>query len=156
MKVRGGSGRKLRAAGTLIEVVIATVILSILGGGIMGAVNYGLFSMRCTRENQRATQIMLEKTEAIRLYNWDQVITDGFIPTNFIAYYDPQTTNMPGVIYNGTMAVLPVQFGGPTPSYSNNMRQVTVTITWTTMGSINHYRTLTTYIARDGIQNYVY
>jgi type II secretory pathway pseudopilin PulG len=154
MKVRGG--RKSQQAGTLIEVVLATVILSILGAGIMGSVNYGLFSMRCTRENQRATQVMLEKTEALRLYDWDQVTSNGFIPTNFLAYYDPQNPNTPGVVYNGTLAVLPAQFGGYTPSYSTNMRQVVVTVTWVTMGTINHTRSLTTYVAKDGIQNYVY
>jgi len=155
MKVR--VGRKLLEAGTLIEVVLATVILSILAGGIMGSVNYGLFSMRLTRENQRATQVLLEKTEAIRLYNWDQVTNNGFIPTNFTAYYDPQNTNVPGVVYTGTMTIAPVVFSpGPAPSYSANIRQVAVTLNWCTFGTINHTRTLTTYIAMDGIQNYVY
>ncbi|HWX21352.1 MAG TPA: hypothetical protein VN578_15740 [Candidatus Binatia bacterium] len=150
-------GKRGESAGTLVEVILATCILSILSAGFMGSTNYGLFMMRLARENQRATQILLEKTEAIRLYNWDQVTNAGFIPTNFTAYYDPQTTNNPGVVYNGTMSILTPAFNpGPAPSYANNMREFSITLTWTTFGRINHTRTLTTYVAKDGIQNYVY
>jgi type II secretory pathway pseudopilin PulG len=140
--------------GTLIEVVIATVILSILGAAVVGSINYGMFMMRLARENARATQVMVEKLESIRLYDWDQVTTSGFVPQNFTDVYDPQgATNQQGAVYSGTMTISNVPFS---TSYSTNLKQFTVTISWTTAGKINHYREISTLVARDGIQPYVF
>jgi hypothetical protein len=71
--------------------------------------------------------------------------------------YDPQApTNYQGTVYNGTMTVSDPVFSSSTPSYSANMRQFTVTLTWTTNGRIPHNRSLSTYVSKDGLQNYVY
>ncbi|HMC96817.1 MAG TPA: hypothetical protein VKG92_04150, partial [Flavobacteriales bacterium] len=108
-------------------------------------------NMEMARENLRATQIMLEKTETIRLYSWDQVNMAGFVPAAFSAPYDPNSTNS-GIIYNGRLIIS----GCPLPvSYSNDMRQITVSLNWRT-GNLDRSRTFTTYIARNGLQNYVY
>lgn len=146
--------RKAEEAGTLIEVVIATVILAIAGAGIVGSINYGMFMMQLARENARATQVMIEKLESIRLYNWSEVNSNGFVPPTFTDVYDPQApTNQQGAVYSGTMTVDNVPFSA---TYGTNMRKFTVTLQWTTAGRINHSRSLSTYVARDGIQNYVY
>src|SRR5260221_2759122 len=98
--------KKRNRAMTLIEVVLATGIISITGAGVIGSVNYGLFIMRVARENQRATQVMLEKLEAIRLYNWSQVTNPGFIPSSFTAPYDPTAAvSSQGTTYYGTMSI---------------------------------------------------
>lgn len=147
--------RKHERAGTLVEVVMATAILAMMGAGIVGSINYGMFMMRLARENARATQVMLEKLESIRLYDWDEVVTPGFVPSTFTDYYDPQaaTTNTAGAIYSGTMVVTNCPL---TTSYSTNMREFVVTLQWITGGKINHTRSMSTFVARDGLQNYVY
>jgi hypothetical protein len=106
------------------------------------------------RENQRATQIILSKIETIRLYNWDQVTAPtNFIPTSFVEVYDPQSaTNSQGAVYRGTMSLS--AFPGSS-SCAASMRQLTVSVNWTTR-NIPRSRSITTYIAKDGIQNYVY
>lgn len=148
------STRKSERAGTLVEVVMATAILAMMGAGIVGSINYGLFMMRLARENARATQVMLEKLESIRLYDWYQVNTPGFVPADFTDVYDPQgDTNQQGAVYTGHLFVTNCPIG---TSYSTNMRQFTVTLQWTTAGRINHTRSMSTYVARDGLQNYVY
>ena len=75
--------KKICLASTLVEVVVAVGILAILGAGIVGSFKYGFFMMDMVRQNQRATQIMLAKAETIRLYRWDQVLSNGFIPATF-------------------------------------------------------------------------
>ena len=136
---------------------MATGIIALTGAGVIGSINYGLCIMRVARENQRATQVMLEKLEAIRLYNWTQVTNSGFIPATFYAPYDPTAaTNSQGTTYYGTMAVSVPTFIGTTPNYSANLRQFTVTLSWTNSGGISHFRTLSTYVAQNGVQNYVY
>jgi type II secretory pathway pseudopilin PulG len=140
---------------TLVDVIMAIALLGVMASGVFGSFRYGFFTLQLLRENQRATQILLEKVETIRLYSWDQVNTPGFIPTNLpLEVYDPQAPlGQQGVTYYGTVtAPANVPFN---TSYSTNMRQVTVTLTWATR-NVPHTRSLTTYIAKDGIQNYVY
>jgi hypothetical protein len=115
--------------------------------------------MHMARENLRATQIMLEKVETIRLYDWDQVTnsslalgTNSFIPPWFTNYYDPNGTSR-GTRYEGTIRILPATMIDS--SYSNDMRLVTVTLKWQTL-NLARTRTFTTFISRDGLQNYVY
>jgi type II secretory pathway pseudopilin PulG len=152
MRIRCGS--KLECAMTLVDVTIAIAVLGIMAGGILGSFRYGLFIMQMARENQRATQIMLEKVETIRLYNWTQVNSNGFIPSTFTDVYDPQAPEgSQGAIYYGRII-------GPTnvsftSTYSTNLRQVTVAVNWTTR-DVSRSNSVTTYIARDGLQLYVY
>jgi prepilin-type N-terminal cleavage/methylation domain-containing protein len=139
---------------TLVEVVMAIALLGVMASGIFGSFRYGFFTLQLARENLRATQILLEKVETLRLYSWDQVNTTNFIPANLPPEcYDPQApTGARGTIYNGTVTVAPCTNGS---SYSANLRLVTVTLNWTNR-DIPHTRSLTTYIAKDGLQNYVY
>ena len=138
---------------TIAEVVVSIVIVSTGAAALMGCISYGCLVTQLTRENQRATQIMLERAEAIRLCSWDQVRSNGFIPATFTDYYDITSTNgSPGAVYSGTATVTPFPFS---TSYAGDLRQLTLTLRWRT-GQISHSRTNVTNIAKDGIQNYVY
>jgi type II secretory pathway pseudopilin PulG len=138
---------------SLVDVVMAIALLGVMAGGILGSFRYGFLALQLVRENQRATQILLEKVETVRLYNWDQVTKTGFIPATFTDVYDPQGgTNSSGTTYAGTLAIANCPSG---PGYFSNMRLLTITLSWTTR-AIPHTRTLSTYIAQDGLQNYVY
>ena len=143
---------KSQAGTTLTEVVAAVAILAICAAGLMGALANGFRTIQLARENQRATQILMEQAEMIRLYNWDQVNTPGFIPTHFITVYDPQSYNGGGINYTGTVAITPVPF---TASYGTNLRQLTLTLNWTSK-TLPRTRTITTLVSKDGLQNYVY
>jgi len=134
---------------------MATVVLAISIAGIMAAVLSGFFIMGRARENQRATQIILEKVETLRLYSWSQVNSNGFIPTTFTQPYDPQAApGSQGIIYRGELAVSP--FPHTTANYRDSMRQVKVTLSWTSERNLPRTRSFVTYIAKDGVQNYVY
>lgn len=152
MKIRFAT--KSKAGGSLVEVIVAVAIIAIMSGGIISSLGYGFLATQLARENQRATQILLERAEVIRLYNWDQVNdTNGFIPRTFTAVYDPQSSNAPGITYYGTLLITNFPSG---PSYATNLRQLYISLDWTSAGKAHRHRTLTTNIARDGIQNYVY
>jgi hypothetical protein len=141
------------SAYTLAEILICVLIINIGAAGLMGCFKYAFFVTRLFRENQRATQVMLERAEAIRLCSWDQVRSNGFIPPAFTDYFDPTATNgSSGVVYSGTVAIAAFPYN---TSYKDNMRQLTLTVQWTS-DTIQRRRTNVTYIAKDGIQNYVY
>ena len=139
---------------TIVEIVISTCILAILAAGLIGCFTYGFYVMELARENQRATQIILEKFETVRLYNWDQVLSPGFIPATFEDIYDPQAeAGSEGIAYHGTVRVTNVPFN---TSYSSNMRELVISLTWTSSRNLTRTRTMSTYVAKDGVQNYVY
>ena len=147
-------GAKPEAGGSLVEVIVAVAIIAVMSAGIISSLGYGFVATELARENQRATQILLERAEVIRLYNWDQInYTNGFIPATFTSVYDPQSSNSPGITYYGTLTITNVPGSS---SYSTNLRQLIITLDWTSNGKIRHHRSLATNIAKDGMQNYVY
>jgi type II secretory pathway pseudopilin PulG len=152
MKIRYGKSNK--EGTTLVDVIMAVAIIAIMASGIVGALSYGFFTMSNVRENQRATQIMLETLETIRLYNWSQVNSNGFIPPTFSAVYDPQSSaGQQGLTYYGTIAKTNGLNVGA--SINTNMVQLDISLRWTNR-NIPHFRTVRTFIAKDGIQNYVF
>ena len=136
-----------------MEVTIGMGVIGMTSIALFSGFTSGFFSMQLARENLRATQVMLEKTETLRLYTWDQVNSNGFIPRNFTNYYDPHSTNgQSGAAYVGTMTITNVPFNN---GYSPDMRMVTVDVNWST-GSLPRTRTFTTYVSRNGLQTYIY
>ena len=139
---------------TITEVVIAIVIVVIGTAGLMSCFSYSFNVIQRVRENQRATQIILEKAETLRLFSWDQVNTSGFIPSTFTATYDGDiaASNYTGTIYYGRVSIGSFPYA---TSYQNDMKKMDLTLSWTSLG-MTRTRSLTTFIAKDGIQNYVY
>lgn len=137
----------------MVEVMVAMGVLGTLILCLYAAIAWGFAVMRLARENIRATQVMAEKMETIRLYNWDQVNSNGFIPPTFsVPYYPLGKTNGSGLTYYGTMSINNVAFGD---SYDADMRQVTVTLNWTN-AHLPRTRTIQTLVSRYGLQNYIY
>jgi type II secretory pathway pseudopilin PulG len=146
--------RRLKtAAFSLVEAIVGMAILGTIMVALFSGFTTGFFTMQMARENLRATQILLEKMETIRLYSWDQINTTGFIPSSFAATYDPQATNnRHGLTYTGTMVVTNAPIG---TSYSDDMKLVKVTINWKT-GNLARHREFTSYVSRYGMQDYIY
>ena len=149
--------KRLTAGFSLAEGLIGVAVMGTVFVSLYTGMASGFQSIRNSRENTRATQIMLEKFETIRLYNWDQITSPGFIPETFTAQFFPntkdgQTTSGTGVTYKGQVRISPVSFTDP---YGADMRAVTVQLSWTSDG-LAHNRTFTSFVAKYGIQNYVY
>src|SRR5262245_55634472 len=91
---------------SLVEVTIAMGVVGMAATALFSGFTSGFFTMQLARENLRATQVLLEKTETLRLYSWDQINTPGFIPPTFTSFYDPNDTNsVNGIVYSGTMVI---------------------------------------------------
>ncbi|NJN05943.1 MAG: hypothetical protein HC814_05610 [Rhodobacteraceae bacterium] len=128
-------------------------IIGFLFLALYGAFSSGFSMIQLARENLRATQVLMEKMETIRVYNWDQVTTANFIPLpRFTNYYFPAATNAAdqGVAYVGKVSLA----AASVPSaYSNDMRQLTVEISWNSKGQ-PRTRSMSTFVSKYGIQNY--
>ena len=133
-----------------METVVALFVVGVVVLSLYTAITSGFFSIRLARENLRATQIIVEKMEVIRLLTWDQ-LQAGIIPTTFTAPYNAGNPNDP-LKYEGAIAVEAVT--PATRNYHNDLRKLTVKLTWFSNG-VKRDRELSTYIGRYGIQNYV-
>jgi len=154
---------------SLIEVVFSMALVSVLFVSLYAGIASGFGLVNLARENLRANQIIVEKMETIRLYSWNQINTPGFIPTSFTANFFPSVitnlvdsgstivTNITtlangGITYYGTVSITDPPVSS---NYVSVMKQFTVTLNWTNSG-IPRIRTLTTLVAQNGMQNYVY
>jgi hypothetical protein len=150
--MKTGYKKRNQAAGTLAEVLAAVAILAISIAGLMGALANGFHTVQIARENERASQIMTERMELLRLYSWDQVNTPGVIPTKFTEAYDPQSVGAGSLVYTGTVTVAASTLPA---NYSANIKQVTLNLQWSSQNVLRK-RSVTTLVAKNGYQNYVY
>lgn len=149
---------------TLIEVCVAVTIVGIVFVSLYLALSGGFAIIQATREDLRATQILQEKMETIRLYTWEQINSNGFIPTNFTApFYATNLasvsgdasygTSVAGLTYTGRVTITNIVMNDA--SYSNDLRLVTITLGWRSSNR-NHTRDISTYVSHYGLQSYIY
>ncbi len=141
-----------RSAFSLLEVLAAMAVCGIVLLSLYAGLSAGFAVTQVARENLRATQVMVEKLETIRLYTFDEIERTNFIPTTFESPYYSYGTNRSSLVYSGRVTI------GPAPvsaSYSNDLKQVLIQIQWTS-GGVVRSRQMDTLIARNGLQAYIY
>lgn len=152
-----GKGRRpAQTAYTIVEVVMAVLVVGILTVSLYAGFASGFTVMQTTRENLRATQVLVKKLEAVRLIRWDQLRN-----MSFQERYDPlgATTNAGGVLYSGTLTTNAATSIPDMAAYKPDVRLVTVTVYWTNgigTNKLTHSRTMSTHVSRYGMQNYIY
>jgi hypothetical protein len=140
------------AAFTIVEVIFSVAVVGFLVVGLFAAIAFSASSVRVGQEDQRATQILTEKLDTIRLYTWTQLdgSEPGVLPTNFTATIDAANTNSL-TYYTGTIAIVQAPIA---EAYRSNLLQVTVNVEWTA-GSRLQSRSMSTYVARYGLQSHI-
>lgn len=141
---------------TFIEAILSLAIFGIAFGGVLTGLNWNVSSVKFARETVRATQIMEEKVDTIRLYSWDQITTPGFITNQFYAPFSPASllsgSNALGVTYTGFITI------GNSPlteSYKTNIRQISIDLYWPSSAAVRHAQ-MTTFVSKYGLQGYIY
>ena len=141
---------------TLLEAIIALTVGGIVILALYAGFIYGFSTMQVTREDLRATEIILQRLERIRLCAFDQITNSTINPTSSTEYYDPsdQSSGGGGVAYTiAYNASVPVS-GTLPDAYRTNMLLVDVSASWYS-GKSQHSRSMQTYVAQNGIQSYV-
>lgn len=180
MENRSGTGRSgelVRQGGfNLVEAAVALGLVALVVGALYAGMTQVITHSQNARENLRATQILLEKLETIRLYTWQQIgepfdpddpedWSDPFdaedphtaddeaepfvLPTTFTVPFTPGSTNPNELRYFGTLTLTNVPFSEP---YAGQLLLVTATVRWTNNGR-PHQRQMQTLFAKYGIQN---
>src|SRR6185503_1884382 len=137
---------------TLMEVMLAVVIVGVEFVSLYVAISQGFAVVQSARENLRATQIMQEQVEVIRVLDWEKVTTTPS-PWNFSANFYPANGTNPGITYSGTIAVTDAPVPG---AYAADMRLVVVSLSWTNGANSRAMRNreLRTLVSRYGLHNY--
>jgi len=152
------SDRALQAY-SLIEVLISVVILAVMILALYSAFIFGFASIKTNREDLRATQMLDQRIEAVRLCTWAQLSN---YPASFTDYYDPTgvSSNRAGATYYGTISTTGIATNIPdTASYKSQVHLITVSVMWTNYtgkAPIVHRRQMQTLSAYNGLQNYVW
>ena len=140
---------------TFVETMVAMLTGAVMLAALYSSFAFGYGAVKLAREDLRATQILLQQMETLRLTSLAAIQTGT--STN---YFDPtgMTNGCAGAVYTITvttnaptasdMSVVPVY-------YLSKMRKVIVTATWTNANQLRT-RSLITYASQSGIQSYVY
>ena len=153
---RTGKFRQSEGAYTISEVIIAVAVVAVMFISLYVGIAFGFSVTQFDRENLRATQILLERMEGIRLFTFDQLSDTTKNPVTFTNYYYPEAVGAQskGIEYIGTMQQVTPSLS-PSATYASNMKAVTVTVQWTS-GNLLRTRTMTTYAGKHGVQNYIF
>ncbi len=148
------SKHPLHRGHTLVEVIVAIGVSSFMLVSLYAGFSGGFALLRLARENLRATQILAERMEVIRLIKWDNV-SSGFIPATFTAPFfanDPTNGVSGGFNYAGTVVVS----GAPVAeNYAGDLRMIQIGLSWSS-GNVQRTRQMTTFVSKYGLQNYIY
>jgi prepilin-type N-terminal cleavage/methylation domain-containing protein len=138
-----------QSAFSMVEVMFSMAIVGVLIVALYSALASAVPMVRSCQENERVTQILSEKLDTIRLYNWVQM-TNGFVQTNFVVGIEPILTNS-RPYYTGTVSIVQAPIS---EVYRSNLLQVTVKVDWVS-GSRPQSQSMVTYIAKYGLQTYI-
>ena len=135
--------------------MVACAILAIMVVALFGGISFGFSNITIARQNLRATQIALEKMEIVRLYSWEQVNSNGFVPSVFTAPFFPSLNGNDtngGVTYYGTIEISKLKFNA---TYDDDMREVLVRLNWTNKNVAQSVE-MSTFISQYGMHRYIY
>jgi hypothetical protein len=140
-----------RAAFTIVEVLVGVAILALTTVALYGAFSFGFTTIRLSQEEVRADQILVQKLETLRIYDWS-ALTNNYLPATFSASYS--TTGVEhGVTYDVSLSVAPYVQSAANESYADTLRQVTASVAWLS-GGVPRTRSMTTLVSQYGIQTY--
>ena len=146
-------GTSRQRAYTLPEVMMGVLIMSIVFVTLYAGFTQGFGVVQASRENLRATQILQQYSELVRLYTWDQLTNGTTIPhpyTKTWTFYPLGGTGHQGVTYTANMSI---DSSAMAEDYAADTKKVTFTLSWTS-GNIPHQRQMTTLVSKYGLHKY--
>ena len=138
------------SAFTIVEAVFGMLILGMLSLAVYGGIAQGFKTIQLSREGVRATQVLQDRLETIRLFTWSKLnSTNHVIPTFRVPLNAGQNQ---GPFFEGTTKVSPPSFS---ETYSDDLRLITVKLTWTS-GGRRFTKELSSLVAHTGLNDYIH
>jgi type II secretory pathway pseudopilin PulG len=141
---------------SLVEAVVGMALLGLVCMALFSGLFNSTFSVHLARENLRATQLMAEKLDTIRLYGWKQLTNETYIKESFnLPLHPPDPLSPPqtnSAVYEGAIYI---ESAPITEVYGKDLRLVTVELKWKT-GELERHRSMSTLVSRYGTYKYIY
>ena len=150
------SGKTSTSAFTLIETLVAVFVSSFMFAALYACFAFGFSIVKMTREDLRATQILLQQMETVRVSDYTKLTDPSKYPTNTTVYFDEENKagGKGGTPYTVTFSARRLPSPKPQSQFYTNMLEVTVAASWKS-GKVQRNRSMQTYVARQGLQQYV-
>lgn len=143
-------GAKVAAGLTIVEVMVAAMVLAIAIGSSIGVLRTGFSLIELARDSTMASQILQSEMENLRLKNWasiEELPLDEEEEFNLTGTdFDEGVTNR----FTATRLVTLVD------NREELMRKVELVATWKTNNGVEHKRHYVTYFAKEGLNDYYY
>jgi prepilin-type N-terminal cleavage/methylation domain-containing protein len=144
MRARDRHTRKRRGGFTLIEVMAAVSIIVLVFFSCFQALIIGFRIIEDARFSTLASQVLQSEMENLRLKNWVQL---GALPAS--GTFDIESSMVTATFGKFTCSRTIADAG-------TDLKQVTLVLTWDSTDGHPHSRRYTTYIAKDGLNDYYY
>jgi type II secretory pathway pseudopilin PulG len=144
--------RRSRSGFTVVEVAIAAAVMALAISGSIIVLQTGFKSIDNARNTTLASQIIQSEMERIRLLNWSDV--DSLPSSEAIVISDifpPGTTT---TSLNSRFTATRVC--GYVTGKANEMKYITITVSWTGIDGLTHTRSTTGYYCKNGLYDYYY
>lgn len=154
---RNGKNDRTSACGfTLVETLVAVAVSGFMLTALYACFASGFSIVKVTREDLRATQILLQRMETIRVSDYTKLTNSAVFPTNTTVYFDEENaaSGKGGIPYTVTFNARRLPSPKPQSQFYTNMLEVTVAASWKS-GKVQRTRSMQTYVARQGLQQYV-
>src|SRR4051812_33789584 len=77
---------------SLVEAIVGMAVVGVLITALYFALTSGFRTEKLDRENIRATQLLIEKMDQLRVISWEELTDPTITPTNFDAAFNPEET----------------------------------------------------------------
>jgi Tfp pilus assembly protein PilV len=144
--------RRPLAGFTLAEVMMAAGVMAFAISGSIVVIQSGVKAIDNARNTTLASQIIQSEMERIRLLNWSDVDSLG-ARTNIVltTIFPPGTTT---TTMNSRFAA--TRTCTDTAGKVGEMKDITITVTWTGVDGKTHTRTTTGNYCKNGLYDYYY
>ncbi|MEO7701255.1 MAG: prepilin-type N-terminal cleavage/methylation domain-containing protein [Opitutus sp.] len=153
-----GVGRFDQRAFTILEVMIATFVMSLVIGTSLIAMQTGFRYVDVARGDTLASQIMQSEIERLRLMAWSKTSPAGVVDS--ITELPASETNVDLSTMFSSNAALASKFTltrtVAVDGARADVRYITVTVRWSSSDRKSHTRSFTTMYAKNGLYDYYY
>ena len=137
-----------RSGFTLIEVALASTILLVGFVGMIEALAVGSEMLDTARKQNIAGQIVQGEVEYLRMQSWSAVSSLASTAPDYLSNY-PEFSSTSLATVAGTTFTFSRQVISPNPH--PNIRQVALTISWTSITGKPHTRSCNAYVGKFGL-----
>lgn len=155
--LKHSSRPKGSAAFTIVEVMMATFVMAFGISTSIIAIQTGFKSLDVARDSTLASQIMQSEIERLRLWPWNNASTIAVdsiceLPANeavsLATMFASNTALAAKFAVNRTVEA--------DSSRPDDVRYITITVTWSSYDGRTHRRSFTTMYAKNGLYDYYY